>query len=68
MSGPGIYLEKPVKPASYVANVRQMLGMPDENGDTGSDTDKLKKELGSLLDEADPAKLKEMIEMMKKKK
>ena len=26
MSGPGIYLEKPVRPASYVSAVRQLLG------------------------------------------
>ena len=68
MSGPGIYLEKPVKPASYVSNVRRMLGMPDEMDGGEADTGKLKAELDSLIDDADPAKLKEMIEMMKKKK
>lgn len=68
MSGPGIYLEKPVKPASYVSNVRRMLGMPDEMDGGEADAGKLKAELDSLIDDADPAKLKEMIEMMKKKK
>ncbi len=69
MSGPGIYLEKPVKPASYVSNVKKMLGMP--NGDAkpsaGADSDKLKEELGAMIDKADPEELKKMIELMKKK-
>ena len=69
MSGPGIYLEKPVKPASYVGNVCRMLGLPDENASASKgDADQLKEELDSLMDKADPEKLKEMIELMKKKK
>jgi CheY-like chemotaxis protein len=69
MSGPGIYLEKPVKPASYVANVKKMLGMPEGGAkpETGSDTDRLKEQLGSLIDKADPDELKKLIELMKKK-
>jgi CheY-like chemotaxis protein len=69
MSGPGIYLEKPVKPASYVANVKKMLGMPNGGSKTAAtgDADKLKEELGSLIDKADPKKLQELIKLMKKK-
>lgn len=29
VSGPGIYLEKPVDPGAYVASVRQVLGLND---------------------------------------
>ena len=69
MSGPGIYLEKPVKPASYVANVKKMLGMPNGGikAAPAGDADKLKEELGSLIDKADPEKLQELIKLMKKK-
>ena len=69
MSGPGIYLEKPVKPANYVANVRKMLDMPDSGQPEkkSGDKDKLKEELESLAKEADPEKLKKIIDELKKK-
>ena len=31
MSGPGIYLEKPVRPGSYVSAVCKLLGVEDAN-------------------------------------
>ncbi len=70
MSGPGIYLEKPVKPASYVANVKKLLGMPDEteSAPTKTDEEMLRSELENLAKDADPQKLKEIIEELKKKK
>ncbi|NIP41302.1 MAG: response regulator [candidate division Zixibacteria bacterium] len=69
MSGPGIYLEKPVKPSNYVANVRKMLDMPDSGQPEkkSGDTDKLKEELESLAKDADPEKLKKIIDELKKK-
>jgi CheY-like chemotaxis protein len=69
MSGPGIYLEKPVKPVNYVANVRKMLDLPNggEADAKPDDKDKLKEELESLAKDADPEKLKKIIEDLKKK-
>jgi DNA-binding response OmpR family regulator len=69
MSGPGIYLEKPVKPVNYVANVRKMLNMevegPPPEVKTGKDD--MKKELGDLIDKADPETLKKLLDNLKKK-
>lgn len=70
MSGPGIYLEKPVKPVNYVANVRKMLGMelagPAPEVKNGKDD--MKKELGDLIDKADPETLKKLLDNIKKNK
>jgi len=70
MSGPGIYLEKPVKPISYVANVKKLLGMESKTESAPNKTDKemLKAELEKLADDADPEKLRAMIDELKKKK
>jgi CheY-like chemotaxis protein len=65
MSGPGVYLEKPVTAAKYVEAVGQILGVaglkPSEVDDG------LKEELKSLIDRADPDTLKEIIKTIKKK-
>lgn len=66
MSGPGIYLEKPVKADNYVAAVRKMLGMPTE--DKEPDFSEVKSELKSLLDDADPETLKILMNTLKKAK
>ena len=70
MSGPGIYLEKPVKPVNYVANVRKMLGMEvtGTEPEVKSGQDDMKKELGDLIDKADPETLKKLLGDLKKKK
>jgi DNA-binding response OmpR family regulator len=70
MSGPGIYLEKPVKPVNYVANVRKMLGMEvtGTEPEVKSGQDDMKKELGDLIDKADPETLKKLLDNIKKKK
>lgn len=66
MSGPGIYLEKPVKPDNYIAAVKKMLGMPTE--DKEPDFSEVKNELKSLLDDADPETLKLLMNSLKKAK
>ena len=69
MSGPGIYLEKPVKPVNYVGNVRKMLGMELEGPapEVKNGKDDMKKELGDLIDKADPETLKKLLDNIKKK-
>ena len=69
MSGPGIYLEKPIKPLNYVANVRKILGMEvtGPKPEVKSGRDDMKKELGDLIDKADPETLKKLLQDLKKK-
>jgi CheY-like chemotaxis protein len=69
ISGPGIYLEKPVKPQNYIAAIKKLLNM-----DTSTDEETLanqvemQNELKNLIDEADPETLKKLKELMKKNK
>ena len=65
MSGPGIYLEKPVKPENYIASVKQLLGM-DIGKEEKEIADKveLQSMLKTLIDDADAdtlAKIKKML-------
>jgi DNA-binding response OmpR family regulator len=68
MSGPGIYLEKPVRPDNYVAAVKSLLGMEV----TGDEKEKalqveLSGQLKDLIDEADPATLLKIKELLRGK-
>ncbi len=69
MSGPGVYLEKPVSPENYIAAVKRILGM-----DTSSDTEKsadqsaLKDDLKDLIDKADSRTLEELKKLLANKK
>ncbi|MCK4372337.1 MAG: response regulator [candidate division Zixibacteria bacterium] len=69
MSGPGVYLEKPVSPQNYIAAVKRILGM-----DTSSDTEKsadqsaLKDDLKGLIDKADSRTLEELKKLLANKK
>ncbi len=69
MSGPGIYLEKPVKPESYVAAVKGLLNIESSGEEKKlANQVKLQNELKNLIDEADPDTLKRLKEMLNKKK
>ena len=66
MSGPGVYLEKPVSKVKYVAAVRKLLGMePLET--SGSDQNALEKSLADALKEANPEDLQRALDALKKK-
>ncbi len=67
MSGPGVYLEKPVKPTNYIAAVKRLLNMETTEEETAERQEAIREELGKLLKEADPATMKQMIEMLKKR-
>ncbi|MFH2056727.1 MAG: response regulator, partial [bacterium] len=65
MSGPGVYLEKPVRPDNYIAAVKKILGMENgaESGPT-ADRSKLQHDVKNLIETADAetlAKLKEFL-------
>jgi CheY-like chemotaxis protein len=69
MSGPGVYLEKPVKPHNYVAAIRKILGMdmPEEEK-TLAEQVEMQSDLKNMIDEADPDTLRKIKDMLGKKK
>jgi CheY-like chemotaxis protein len=68
MSGPGIYLEKPVKPANYIAAIKQILQLDtSEEEQQRAHAVELQNELKNLVDEADPETLEKLRQMLKKK-
>jgi len=61
MSGPGIYLEKPVKPNNYIAAIKKLLEMDTTEEEIKlADKIKLQSELKTMIDEADPEILKKL--------
>jgi two-component system alkaline phosphatase synthesis response regulator PhoP len=68
MQGPGVYLEKPVKPDNYIAAIKGILGMDTsaEEKELG-DTVKLQSELKNLVDRADKETLEKIQKLLKKK-
>ena len=68
MSGPGIYLEKPVKPDNYIAAIKKTLGM-DTTAEEKQAADKveLQSELKNLVDDVDLDTLKKIKDMLNKK-
>ncbi len=69
MSGPGIYLEKPVKPTNYIAAIKKILGMDttEEEKETGEMVE-MQNALKNIIDDANPEMLKKLKEFMNKKK
>lgn len=67
MSGPGIYLEKPVKPDNYVAAVKKILGMDttDEERELAEKVE-LQSSLKNMIDVADPETLRRAKELLKR--
>jgi CheY-like chemotaxis protein len=64
MSGPGTYLEKPIKPLSYVRSIQRALGI--EESKEAEDKLSLKEELQKELQGADPDALRKALEALKK--
>jgi CheY-like chemotaxis protein len=66
MSGPGVYLEKPVRPDSYVAAVRTLLGMEPEAAQPTA-PELLRQRVAAALSGADHESLQRALEALKKK-
>jgi len=66
MSGPGVYLEKPVSKVKYVAAVRKLLGLEPLEA-SGTDQGSLEKSLADALKEANPEDLQRALDALKKK-
>ena len=68
MSGPGIYLEKPVKPFNYIAAIKKLLGMDTtEDEQETAEQVELQNELKNIIDDSDPETLRKLKELLKKK-
>ena len=65
ISGPGVYLEKPVKPLDYVRCVQRAVGI-DETEET-EDKISLQEELQQQLSKAEPHAIRRALEALKKK-
>ncbi len=69
MSGPGIYLEKPVKPDNYVAAIKRLLGMDtSEEEKQLAEQVSLQNDLKNMIDDADPDTLRKLKELIEKTK
>jgi len=68
MSGPGIYLEKPIKPDNYIAAIKGLLGLDTSEEEARlSDRVKLQSELKNIVDDLDVETLKKLRSLMKDK-
>lgn len=69
MSGPGVYLEKPVKPNNYIAAIKKILKMDttDEEKET-AEMVHLQSDLKNIIDNSDPETLKKLKEIINKSK
>ncbi|MFH1540079.1 MAG: hypothetical protein ABIH66_14085 [bacterium] len=65
LSGPGVYLEKPVTPRTYVNSIKKALNM--EITEEEEKFMPVKEELNKQLSGADPEKLKKMLDILKDK-
>lgn len=68
MSGPGVYLEKPVKPSNYIAAIKKILKMDttDEEKET-AEMVHLQNDLKNIIDNADAETLAKLKELLNKK-
>jgi two-component system alkaline phosphatase synthesis response regulator PhoP len=63
LSGPGVYLEKPVKPATYVRSIQRALGM--EESEATDNRLNLKDELKEQMKDAPKEALEEALKLLK---
>ena len=64
MSGPGIYLEKPIKPAAYARAIQQALEI--EPASEMDEQIELKEQLQAKLNQASPEALRKALDLFKK--
>jgi len=63
MSGPGVYLEKPVRPAAYVRHIKEALGI--ELTDEDSDRMSLKEQLEEHMKGASPDAIRKALDALR---
>ncbi len=65
ISGPETYLEKPVRPDTYVNSLKRVLGMEVEEDSSSKNS---RKEAEALLENADPDKIEQILKILKEQK
>ena len=65
LTGPNVYLEKPVNPESYLRLVCEKLGVEYSVEAEEGDQAKMRKELERMINTADPQKLAEILKKLK---
>jgi two-component system alkaline phosphatase synthesis response regulator PhoP len=69
MSGPGVYLEKPVKPDNYIAAIKRILGLDTTEEETHiAEKVELQSSLKNLVDDVDVETLKKIRAMIDQEK
>lgn len=63
MSGPGVYLEKPISPPVYVSAIRRALGIEEKTAETGGPN--LKEELEKSILGASPEAMRRALEALR---
>ncbi len=67
MSGPGLYLEKPVNPRNYIVAVKKLLGEKiEESEETVLEKIKIQNEIKDLMEKADLDSLEKIKTLLKK--
>ncbi len=67
MSGPGVYLEKPVRPVSYVSAVRKLLGIEISEAPASGAEEDLRQSLDRALSGAGRDALQRALDALRKK-
>jgi CheY-like chemotaxis protein len=65
LSGPAVYLEKPVTPDSYVSAAKQQLGLETVFRRDLPGRDSVKSEVAKLLEDADPETVQNILKLLK---
>ena len=69
MSGPGIYLEKPVKPHNYIAAIKKLLNMETtEDEKETAELVELQSNLKNIIDSSDSKTLQKLKELLNNNK
>jgi len=67
MTGPSMYLEKPVTPESYLGHICRIVGVEHQVEEEDPDrAEELKREVGALLENADAKTIEAMLDQLKK--
>ncbi len=67
ISGPQVYLEKPVRPASYVEAVQKQLGVEEKPPSPAESPSSLRDEVSRLLEDADPDTIRRIRDLLTRK-
>lgn len=68
VTGPALYLEKPICAHDFVRAVAQAVGVTLEEEAGGGAAEELRREARSLLDDADPQALAEALALLRRKR